>query len=160
MEPILDACCGSRMFWFDKQNPNVLFGDIRSESHTLCDGRALDIKPDAKIDFRNMPFAEGVFHLVVFDPPHLKGAGANGWQAKKYGSLGPNWKEDLRNGVNECFRVLKDYGVLIFKWNEQSIRVSEVIDAVGRQPLFGHRTMQNNKTIWMTFMKIPGQEST
>lgn len=148
------------MFWFDKQNPNVLFGDIRSESHTLCDGRALDIKPDAKIDFRNMPFAEGVFHLVVFDPPHLKGAGANGWQAKKYGSLGPNWKEDLRNGVNECFRVLKDYGVLIFKWNEQSIRVSEVIDAVGRQPLFGHRTMQNNKTIWMTFMKIPGQEST
>ena len=26
----LDACCGSRMFWFDKQNPNVLFVDKRS----------------------------------------------------------------------------------------------------------------------------------
>ena len=24
---ILDACCGSRMFYFDKQNPNVLFAD-------------------------------------------------------------------------------------------------------------------------------------
>ena len=22
-KPILDACCGSRMFWFDKDNPNV-----------------------------------------------------------------------------------------------------------------------------------------
>ena len=24
-KPILDACCGSRMFWFDKENPNVEF---------------------------------------------------------------------------------------------------------------------------------------
>lgn len=24
---ILDACCGSRMFWFDKHNPLVLFVD-------------------------------------------------------------------------------------------------------------------------------------
>ena len=23
MKPILDACCGSKMFWFDKQNPHV-----------------------------------------------------------------------------------------------------------------------------------------
>jgi hypothetical protein len=28
-KPILDACCGSKMFWFDKQNPNVEFCDIR-----------------------------------------------------------------------------------------------------------------------------------
>lgn len=28
---ILDACCGSRMFWFDKENPRVLFADIRTE---------------------------------------------------------------------------------------------------------------------------------
>ena len=31
---ILDACCGSRMFWFDKENPLVLFTDIRDEEHT------------------------------------------------------------------------------------------------------------------------------
>ena len=24
-KPILDACCGSRMFWFNKENPNVVF---------------------------------------------------------------------------------------------------------------------------------------
>ena len=29
MQRILDACCGSRMFWFDKQNPDVVFADNR-----------------------------------------------------------------------------------------------------------------------------------
>lgn len=27
---ILDACCGSKMFWFDKNNPNVEFCDTRT----------------------------------------------------------------------------------------------------------------------------------
>ena len=30
-KPILDACCGSRMFWFDKDNPFVEFMDIRGK---------------------------------------------------------------------------------------------------------------------------------
>ena len=38
---ILDACCGSRMFWFDKENPLALFADIRDEEYILCDGRNL-----------------------------------------------------------------------------------------------------------------------
>ena len=41
---ILDMCCGSRMFYFDKQDPNVLFADLRVDHDTLCDGRKLDIK--------------------------------------------------------------------------------------------------------------------
>ncbi|MEE6045263.1 class I SAM-dependent methyltransferase, partial [Avibacterium paragallinarum] len=36
-KPILDACCGSRMFWFDKQNPNVLFADNRRLETTMKD---------------------------------------------------------------------------------------------------------------------------
>ena len=28
---ILDFCCGSRMFWFDKENPHTLFTDIRDD---------------------------------------------------------------------------------------------------------------------------------
>ena len=39
--PVLDACCGSRMFWFDSDNPKAVFVDKRSESHALCDGREL-----------------------------------------------------------------------------------------------------------------------
>lgn len=28
MKPILDMCCGSRMFWFDKADDRAVFGDI------------------------------------------------------------------------------------------------------------------------------------
>jgi ubiquinone/menaquinone biosynthesis C-methylase UbiE len=58
---ILDVCCGSKMFYFDKQNPNVLFGDIRKETHILCDGRKLEINPDIELDFRNLPFPDNTF---------------------------------------------------------------------------------------------------
>lgn len=40
------------MFWFDRHHPDVVFMDQREESHTLCDGRALEIKPDVVGDFR------------------------------------------------------------------------------------------------------------
>lgn len=150
---ILDACCGSRMFWFNKNHPNTVFADIRHESHILCDGRRLEIKPDIISDFRNMKFPDKSFKLVVFDPPHLKSAGKTGWQAKKYGSLQETWQNDLKLGFDECMRVLDVYGVLIFKWNEHSIKVNEVIKVFCHEPLFGHRTGQSSKTMWMAFMK-------
>ena len=84
---ILDACCGSKMFWFDKENPNVTFMDIRRYSDILCDGRKLEVNPDVIGDFRNMQFSNDEFDLVVFDPPHLIKAGKNSWLAKKYGLL-------------------------------------------------------------------------
>lgn len=43
---ILDACCGSRMFWFDKHNPLTIFMDNRECEDTLCDGRRLIVQPD------------------------------------------------------------------------------------------------------------------
>ena len=60
MKAILDACCGSRMFWFDRRHPDVVFMDRREETHMLCDGRTLEIKPDVVGDFRKMPFNDGV----------------------------------------------------------------------------------------------------
>lgn len=71
MEKILDACCGSRMFWFDKENEYTMYMDIRELDTNLSDGRKLEIKPDIVADFRDMPFEDETFHLVVFDPPHL-----------------------------------------------------------------------------------------
>jgi hypothetical protein len=44
-QAILDMCCGSRMFWFDKQDERAVFSDIRAEQHELCDGRQLVISP-------------------------------------------------------------------------------------------------------------------
>ena len=64
---ILDVCCGSKMFWFDKENPSVVFGDKRRESHILCDGRALEINPDVLLDFTNLEFSDETFKLVVLE---------------------------------------------------------------------------------------------
>lgn len=150
---ILDATCGSKMMWFDKENPHTIYIDKRTEKHILCDGRALEIKPDLEIDFTNMPFENETFSLVVFDPPHLEKLGQNSWMAKKYGKLLPGWEDEIRAGFYECMRVLKIDGVLIFKWNENQIKINHIINIIGVQPLFGHPSGKKGQTIWMTFMK-------
>lgn len=151
---ILDACCGSRMFWFDKKNPNVLFADIRRETTTLCDGRKLEVNPDIICDFKKMPFPDNFFQMVVFDPPHLKDLGKDSWMAKKYGVLFPTWENDLKEGFQECMRVLKPNGTLIFKWNEHQIKLNQVLKIFNQTPLFGHVTGKHGRTIWVSFMKI------
>ena len=92
---VLDPCSGSRMFWFDANDQRALFGDIRDEEHVLCDGRALRINPDVLMDFRDMPFSDHSFRLVVFDPPHLRQAGPQSWLRAKYGILTDDWRDDL-----------------------------------------------------------------
>ena len=160
MQPILDPCCGSRMMWFDKQDQRCLFGDLRTECHLLKDRqylRHLEIHPDVRLDFRNLPFADGTFKVVVFDPPHLVRAGKKSWLALKYGRLGNDWRDDIRKGFAECFRVLEDGGILIFKWNENQIPVKEILALTNQQPLFGHTAMKHKRnqtqTHWFTFMK-------
>ena len=148
---IIDVCCGSKMFWFDKENEDVLFMDNRELESTLCDGRSLKINPELLADFRDIPFPDESFHLVVFDPPHLIRVGEESWLAKKYGKLDKdNWKEDLKLGFNECFRVLKENGVLIFKWNEEQIKLKDVLATTDLKPLFGNKRA---KTHWVVFMK-------
>ena len=150
---ILDVCCGSRMFWFDKHNSQTIFMDNRILHDTLCDGRALDIEPDIIGDFRNIPFDDNTFSIVVFDPPHLLKVGENSWLAKKYGKLSETWPQDLKQGFSECMRVLKPNGTLIFKWNETDVSVSTIIDVIGQTPLFGHKSGKREKTHWLCFMK-------
>lgn len=84
------------MFWFDRENPNVIFADNREIKTTLCDGRSLLIKPDIKMDFRDMPYKNNSFKVVVFDPPHLIYAGTGSWLGKKYGILPKDWKTYLK----------------------------------------------------------------
>ena len=151
MKPVLDVCCGSRMFWFDKQNKSTVFMDNRQFEDVLCDGRKLIVSPDIVADFRNIPFPNNTFKLVVFDPPHLINAGDKSWLAKKYGKLEENWKSDLKSGFCECMRVLDDFGVLIFKWNEEQIRLADIKPLFPCTPLFGNK---RSKTHWVVFMKI------
>lgn len=153
-KPILDMCCGSRMFWIDKQDERVVFSDVRSEEHVLCDGRQLLINPDVIADFRQLPFADNSFAQVVFDPPHLERAGVNGWMRKKYGVLDKaTWRDDIAAGFREAFRVLRPHGTLIFKWNETQIPVAQVIALTDQKPTIWQRTGKGDKTHWILFLK-------
>lgn len=150
MKRVLDACCGSRMFYFDRQNQDVLYADKRELETTLCDGRALLVKPDILMDFRDMPFDDNTFKVVVFDPPHLNYAGTGSWLVQKYGVLPRDWTEYLQQGFNECMRVLETDGLLVFKWCEEQIKLSDVLKAFGHKPLLGDK---RGKTRWIIFIK-------
>ena len=108
---ILDACCGSRMFWHEKELSFVDYQDNRSLSTTLCDGRKFEIKPSLIGDVTDMFYIkDGTYDMVVFDPPHLKNGGDNAWIILKYGRLPEEWKLFMKTAFEECFRVLKDGG--------------------------------------------------
>lgn len=144
-------CCGGRMFWWDKKQHDTTFIDIREFEGICCDGRKLSVQPDYVMDFTNLGFADSEFDLVVFDPPHLKRAGPNSWLAQKYWRLKKTWTEDLKKWFDEGRRVLKDTGVMIFKWNEDQIKVQDIIKIFGVDPLFGNRTSKN--TIFLVYKK-------
>ena len=87
----------------------------------------------------------------MFDPPHLIKVGEKSWLRLKYGSLNKNtWQEDIRQGFKECMRVLCKNGILIFKWNEEQIKLSEILKSIDYSPLFGDK---RSKTHWLVFMK-------
>ena len=154
---ILDATCGSKTIWFDKNHPAALYCDKRKEEYTGVWGdseRKCIIDPDVICDFTNLPFEDNTFSLVVLDPPHLRSAGETSWLVKKYGSLNDNWPKMLRDGFEECMRVLKPDGVLVFKWSEVQIPASDVWKAVGQKPLFGHHSGKKMNTFWACFMKL------
>lgn len=139
---ILDACCGNRMFWFNKKHPSVIYSDLRA-----------DVDPDIVQDFQKLPYPDKSFKLVVFDPPHL--FDKSRWINQKYGVLlRKEWPMQLQQGFNECMRVLEDQGILIFKWSQGSISVSTVLSVIGVEPLFGHNSDKKSHTHWMCFMKI------
>lgn len=159
---VLDATCGSRMMWFNHENPDAIYVDCREvdakliwESKDGKDLRYLDIHPDVIADFTHLPFPDNTFYLCVFDPPHVKRIGKNAWLAQKYGRLHDDWEKMIHDGFHECIRVLKPNGTLIFKWSEIDFTVKQVLAAIGDEykPLFGHPSGKVGKTIWMTFMK-------
>lgn len=168
---ILDACCGGKMFYFNKNDERVLFQDVRNFETTLCDGRTFSVHPDIQASFTNMPYPDSSFSMVIFDPPHLlrnvgkskfadiygslnPKASPTGYQQIKYGALqNKGWQKMLKEGFAECFRVLKPGGFLIFKWNETDIKVSEILKLTPERPVFGHISGKRANMHWICFMK-------
>lgn len=156
--PVLDACCGSRMFWFDKADGRAVFHDKRDEECPIKPdaghpARNLIVRPDVVGDFTDLQFPSDTFALVVFDPPHAA-FGNSSVMAKTYGTLvGVDWRDMLRQGFAECFRVLRPEGVLVFKWCECEIPVRDVLALTPEKPLFGHKSGKQSKTHWIAFLK-------
>ena len=156
---ILDVTCGARSIWFNKNHPSAIYFDRRDEEYEETFGatqktRHTIIHPDVIGDFKDLPFEDNTFSLVVFDPPHRYGL-KDSWFLKRYGTY-DNEKEMLDNivrGFSECMRVLKHDGVLVFKWSEVQIPTPVIIKAIGQTPLFGHHSGKKSNTNWLCFMK-------
>ena len=155
MKLILDPASSMRSFYFDKKDKRVLFGDIRvKETHLLTNGQTIHIEPDEVMDFRAIPYPDEAFKVVVFDPPHMLNLSEKSWMRKKYGVLDKEtWQDDLTKGFAECFRVLKDEGTLIFKWNEVSIPLKDILTLTPYKPVLGHPSGKRMGTHWVLFIK-------
>jgi len=166
---ILDATAGFRMMWFNKHHPNTIYLDQRPE----CE-------PDIIGDFRDLKqFPDETFRLIIFDPPHIivknKLTNQDSAMRRMFGVLEADTLEvDIKKAFLEFWRVLKPYGVLIFKWNTQYLPSDKLIKLAPESPLvyqisasikrkdtpplaranYGSQV----KTLWFCFMKIPKEE--
>lgn len=158
---ILDAGCGGKHFWLNKKHQNTIYIDIREEDKGYIKARKnWECKPDLIADFRDLPFEDKKFKLIVWDPPHLKGKKQTGYMTKKYGVLSPEtWQDDLKRGFKELWRVLDDYGVLTLKFNNFDVNFKALLRLFPIQPLYGTTTVQRSRseTRWFVFIKIPKQ---
>lgn len=150
------------MWWWDKDHPLAVYMDIRRAERGAVgalSGRpewnpSWECQPDLVGDFRSMPFADNSYNLVVFDPPHVirEKQPPEGINGLKYGALvAETWRDDLRLGFEECWRVLRPGGTLVFKWAGDISKVREFFPAT---PIVGTRAARGeSKTYWIIFYK-------
>jgi len=160
---ILDATCGFKGIWFQKNHPFVTFMDKRKgKINTMNDGnninknQVFNIKPDVVSEWKDAPFPNNYFDMIIFDPPHIirKKDRKIGWIEKKYGYFYEDtWKHELKIGIEKLFYVLKPNGVFILKWCDVNKQLSELLKLFPYKPLFG--TVNNHKTTehWVCFIK-------
>jgi SAM-dependent methyltransferase len=98
--------------WWSKWHPSVLYAsDIDP---------AKSVEPAA--DFRDLPWADGAFDVVAFDPPYKLNGTPSGPDADYGVDVPATWQERhalIRAGIDECGRVLRTGGYLLLKCQDQ-----------------------------------------
>jgi len=165
---ILDATCGGRSIWHpeNKDRDDTLYIDKRKEESGFLgreeyghSKRNYSVQPDEQQDYRDLPYEDGSFNLIVFDPPHaIRGDGMktlHGVSHRKWGCLhAETWQEDLRSGFTELWRVLSVGGTLVFKFADESADFKEVLSLAPTDPLFGTSVRDHtSETRWFVFYK-------
>jgi SAM-dependent methyltransferase len=165
-EEILDATCGGRSIWHpeNKDRHDTLYIDKReldslNREEFGHSPRNYSIEPDEVQDYRDLPYDDESFNLIVFDPPHaVRGDGMetlSGVSFRKWGCLhAETWQDDLERGFSELFRVLRPGGTLVFKFNNESADFNEVLSLAPQDPLFGTSVKDHtSETRWFVFYK-------
>jgi len=158
---ILDACCGNRYMWFNKNHPNAIYMDIRKEEKGFIESeKNVCVQPDIQADFTKLPqeIKNHKFKLIIWDVPHFKARKLTGVMLKKFGGLNPEtWQSDINKGFKELWGILEDYGIILFKFSDYHIKFKDVLNQIPIQPIVINKTSGSGKTEtkWFCFMKIP-----
>lgn len=160
---VLDATCGGRMIWHEtmKNADGVVYSDCRTTAPGEINPNRENavVAPDVLADARELPFPDATFDLICYDPPHR--ITEDGMQhlggiiPRYYGALrAETWRSDLRQSMNELFRVLAPGGTLTLKWADETRPFDAVLDAIDQTPLYGTNTKKGDSpTYWWTFHK-------
>lgn len=147
MEPwhILDMTAGWRALWFE-------IGDA-----VLMD-RRIECTPHVVADWKHLPFKDGSFDIVLFDPPH-KGF-TSGYLAESYGRCTLEdviW--DMQHGAREAWRVTRNNALMVLKWATPALRLDRVLTHLPRwKPRFGQRTRSRPDPMAGTFWVLLERE--
>ncbi len=115
--------------WFDKQDSAAVFLDKRRE-----------VEPDVVAVWQALPFPDGSFQVVNWDPPHMvyRVEGKPSFMTTRFGLLErETWPRDLKLAFEELMRVLVPGGVLLLKWNDNHIRAKRLLALFPVKPKFG-----------------------
>jgi len=173
---ILDATAGNRTMWEWKTCPHIIYLD-------KCD--RLEIPAQILGDIEHTNFADGQFDTIFYDPPHTWGGGIHYFSfanAKERAKVWPNIKgtptyygwdcyktkdaliAHIHRAQLELRRILKDDGLLWFKWNEMSIPLNRVLVIFNQwivlMKLFVNdptHTAGGKQTFWICMCKEKGE---
>lgn len=162
---ILDATAGYKGIWYQKNHPFVTFMDIRSGSFNtktinmpFKSSRKFKIEPDVVSEWKDAPFPDNSFDMIIFDPPHLiwKHNKKPSSMDKAYGYFTiDTWRNEMKQGIDKLFKILKPEGIFILKWCEVGASIDDVLKLFPYKPLFGSNTKSKGHTAnyWIVFLK-------